>query len=126
MLNTFPVAIFVGTLLGFLSGLGVGGGSLLILWLTLVLDFDPVTARMLNLLFFLPSAAVSCLFRWKQGRLPLKKLLPAVMAGCLSAILFSHLGQEMDIDWMKKLFGVLLLITGIRELLYHPQKPQNS
>lgn len=122
MLKPFPAAILVGTVLGFFSSLGVGGGSLLVLWLTLVLDFDPGTARMLNLLFFLPSAAVSCLFRWKQGRLPLKKLLPAVMAGCLSAILFSHIGQELDIDWMRKLFGILLLITGIRELLYRPKQ----
>lgn len=122
MLKPFPAAILVGTVLGFFSGLGVGGGSLLVLWLTLVLDFDPGTARMLNLLFFLPSAAVSCLFRWKQGRLPLKKLLPAVMAGCLSAILLSHIGQELDIKWMKKFFGILLLITGIRELLYRSKQ----
>ena len=37
MLESLPVALIVGTLLGFLTGLGVGGGSLLILWLTLVL-----------------------------------------------------------------------------------------
>lgn len=122
MLNAFPVAILVGTILGFLSGLGVGGGSLLILWLTLVLDFDSSTARMMNLLFFLPAAAISCLFRRKQDSISTKKLLPAVVASCLSAILFSHIGQEMDIDWMKKLFGILLLITGIRELLYRPKQ----
>lgn len=122
MLNTFPVAILVGTVLGFLSGLGVGGGSLLIIWLTLVLDFEPDTARVINLLFFLPAAAISCLFRWKQSHLPIKKLLPAVIAGCLSAVVFSHIGQEMDIDRMKKLFGVLLLVTGIRELLYRPKQ----
>ena len=122
MLNTFPVAILVGTVLGFLSGLGVGGGSLLIIWLTLVLEVEATTARMMNLLFFLPAAAISCLFRWKQGHLSIKKLLPAVVAGCLSAVVFSHIGQEMDIDRMKKLFGVLLLVTGIRELLYRPKQ----
>lgn len=128
MLNTFPVAILVGTVLGFISGLGVGGGSLLILWLTLVLNVEASTARMMNLLFFLPAAVLSCLFRWKKSRLSLKKLLPAVIAGCLSAVAFSHIGQEMDIGRMKKLFGVLLLVTGIRELLYRPEnrKQKNS
>lgn len=120
MLNSFSTAVIVGTILGFLSGLGVGGGSLLILWLTLVLNTPAETARMINLLFFLPSAAVSCLFRWKQGCLSLKKLLPAVVAGCLSAAAFSHIGQELDMEWMRKLFGILLLVTGIRELLYRP------
>lgn len=121
MLNTVPVAILVGTMLGVLSGLGVGGGSLLILWLTLVLDVESSNARTMNLLFFLPAATISCLFRWKQGRLPIKKLLPAVITGCLSAVAFSYLGQEMDGDWIKKLFGVLLLVTSIRELLYRPK-----
>ena len=34
MLESLPVIIIVGTVLGFLSGLGIGGGSLLIIWLT--------------------------------------------------------------------------------------------
>ena len=37
MLESLPVAVIIGTVLGFLSGLGIGGGSLLILWLTAVL-----------------------------------------------------------------------------------------
>ena len=45
MLTSFPVCVFVGSLLGFLTGMGVGGGSLLILWLTLVLGFDQAAAR---------------------------------------------------------------------------------
>lgn len=52
MLESFPVALLVSTLLGCLSGLGIGGGSLLILWLTLVLKVDPIVARQINLLFF--------------------------------------------------------------------------
>ena len=41
MLSSFPAAVAVGTLLGFLSGLGVGGGSLLVVWLTAVLAAEP-------------------------------------------------------------------------------------
>lgn len=73
MLESLPVALIVGTLLGFLTGLGVGGGSLLILWLTLVLEMPQTAARGINLLFFLPSAAISCYLRWKQGAVTLKK-----------------------------------------------------
>ena len=54
MLNSFPVALLVGTILGFLAGLGVGGGSLLILWLTVVCNTPYAAARIVNLLFFLP------------------------------------------------------------------------
>lgn len=122
MLDSVPAAALVGTVLGFLSGLGIGGGSLLILWLTLVLEMDLGAAREINLLFFLPSAGVACLFRKKQGTLNWKKVFPAVLAGCAAAAAGHWLGGVLDIRALKKAFGVLLIITGIRELLYKPKK----
>lgn len=118
MLETLPVALIVGTLLGFLTGLGVGGGSLLILWLTLVLEMSQTAARGINLLFFLPSAAISCYLRWKQGAVTLKKVLPAIFAGCAAAAVLSLISTRIDLEILRKLFGVLLLATGIRELCY--------
>ena len=64
------VAILVGAALGFLSGLGVGGGSLLLLWLTVAMGRSQDTARAMNLLFFLPCALIATVFRWKQSKLP--------------------------------------------------------
>ena len=122
MLSSFPVALAVGTVLGFLAGLGVGGGSLLILWLTLILNMSQEAARILNLLFFLPSAVIACVFRWKQKSLPISKIWPAIAAGCAGAFLASSLGASMDTTLLKKLFGGLLVLTGIRELSYKPQK----
>ena len=122
MLDSIPAALAVGTALGFLSGLGVGGGSLLVLWLTLVLDMDPETARGVNLLFFLPSACIACLLRWKQGALHFRPLLPAILAGCAAAACFSLLSAELPMEILRKLFGGLLLVTGTRELLFLPRK----
>ena len=122
MLNHFLISLGVGTVLGFLSGLGVGGGSLLLLWLTLVLDMEQSTARMVNLLFFLPSAAVACCYRRKQGTLDIKKMLPAIIAGCLGALVGTRIGAVLDTSALKKGFGVLLLATGIREILWKPKK----
>ena len=67
MLESLPIILIVGTVLGFLSGLGIGGGSLLILWLTMVLHTDPLVSRSINLLFFIPSALVACALRIRQG-----------------------------------------------------------
>lgn len=116
------ISIFVGTVLGFLSGLGIGGGSLLILWLTLVLNMDPQTARGINLLFFVPSAVVAGYFRWKQGTIPFRKILPAILGGCASALAFSLLSANLDVSMLKKGFGVLLIATGFRELLFTVKK----
>ena len=122
MLNSFPVSVCVGTLLGFLSGLGTGGGSLLILWLTLVLGMPQVQARIMNLLFFIPAALVACIFRWKQGRLDIRKVLPAICVGSAVSAFFSFISTTWNTDLLQKLFGFLLLFTGIRELLYQPKE----
>lgn len=118
MLESWPVSLLVGTILGFLSGLGIGGGSLLILWLTVVLGVAHNTARGINLLFFLPSAAIACVFRRKQGAVDIKKLLPAILAGTVAAAAGSWISFNMDMQLLKKLFGGLLILTGLRELLY--------
>ena len=121
MLNSFPVALIISTVLGILAGLGVGGGSLLILWLTLILGMNYADARILNLFFFLPSAVVASIFRWKQGILNIKKVLPAILVGAVAAAICSIFSQQMELAFLKKLFGVLLLVTGVRELLYRPR-----
>ena len=124
MLNTVPCILIVSTVLGFLAGIGVGGGSLLIMYLTLVLNLPYPQARILNLLFFIPSAVIASFFRWKQGALDIKKILPAIIAGCVSAACFALISRQIDISIIKKLFGILLLLTGVRELFYRPRKPK--
>lgn len=118
MLESLPFILILGTVLGFLSGIGIGGGSLLILWLTIVLDVPQSAARSINLLFFIPSALIACFFRWRQGTLDIKTVLPAVIAGCISAAIFSWLGTILDVNLLKKLFGGILVITGFRELFF--------
>ena len=122
MVDSVFVSILVGTVLGLLSGLGTGGGSLLILWLTLVLHTDPVQARSINLMFFLPAASISALFHWHRGVLRLRKILLPALAGCITAAIFAIVSKRTDTDELKKLFGVLLLFMGIRELCYRPRK----
>ena len=122
MVDSLPVTLIISTVLGFLSGLGTGGGSLLILWLTLVIGMEQIPARTINLLFFLPSAAISCLFHFKKGTLDIKKVLPAMAAGSLSAGIISYISTDWDVELLKKGFGILLIFTGIRELFYRPRK----
>ena len=118
MLDSIFLTVPVAAVLGFLAGLGVGGGSLLILWLTMVLGMDSAVARGINLLFFLPAALICAIFRLRQGNIPFRKILPAMIAGCIAAAVFSYLSGFIETDSLKKLFGGLLIFTGIRELFY--------
>lgn len=124
MLDSIPFIIFISAVLGFLSGLGVGGGSLLILWLTLIAQMPQDEARSINLLFFLPTALIASLFRWKKGNLQIKKIFPAIISGIAAAGLFTWLSRHISSDALRAPFGILLLVTGARELFYRPRKPR--
>ena len=115
------VNFLVGAALGFLSGLGVGGGSLLLLWMTLVLGADPAQARVMNLMFFLPSALIATAFRWKQSKPDWHHILSAAGAGLLGAVIGNLLSPILPHDLLRKAFGVLFLVSGVREICYRPK-----
>lgn len=110
--------ILISSILGFLAGIGTGGGSLLILWLTLVRGTSPEQTRTINLLFFLPSAVIATFINIRKDRVVIKKITPAVIAGCIAAAAASALGKTMDTEILKKLFGGLLIFAGLREITY--------
>ena len=117
----FLLSTAVASIMGMLAGMGVGGGSLLLLWLTQVALIPQQQAKLINLLFFLPAAVISSLFRRKQGGLEIRTVIPGIIAGAVSAGIFSLLGYYLDIEMLKKLLGGLLIVTGIREIFYRPR-----
>ena len=116
------LAMLIGLVLGFLAGLGIGGGSLLILWLTLCTNMESITARAINLMFFLTAAGSVSILRWRNGEIDVKTILPAIISGCIAAAICSWVGTQIDQGILRKIFGGLLLVTGTRELLYRPRK----
>ena len=70
-----------------LSAWGVGGGTLLLLVMTLFLDVDQRTAQGINLLFFLPTAASALVCHARGGYLDkptLKSAVPLAVAAALA------------------------------------------
>lgn len=122
MVGSFFFPVLIGIVLGALSGLGVGGGSLLLLWLTVVLDTQQEQARLMNLMFFIPCAFTASIFHFRQGKLNLPLTLTAVAAGCLGALIGNLWRQELDLEMLRRAFGLLFILCGIRELLYRPKE----
>lgn len=114
--------ILISAILGILSGLGVGGGTLLMLWLTVIQKVDFQAAKLTNLLFFLASAGVSTIRNIKSSRISLAETLPAAIAGCIVSFFVSLLTNNNPSDWLYKLFGVLLLAAAFREIRLGMQK----
>ncbi|MBP1580771.1 MAG: sulfite exporter TauE/SafE family protein, partial [Oscillospiraceae bacterium] len=58
--------VFLASVLG---SMGLGGGSLLLLYLMLFTDLPQAEAQAINLFLFLPTAAVAILLHKKNGLL---------------------------------------------------------
>ena len=52
----------------------------------------------------------------------IRKILTAVIAGCIAVVLANVLSRNLDTEVLKKLFGGLLILTGLRELFYKPKR----
>lgn len=116
-----PLLIGFGT--GILSAWGVGGGTLLLLCMTLFLGVDQSTAQGINLLYFLPTAGMGLIWHRKNGLLEKNILRQAIPLGTLAAIVAAWIATSVDTAFFRKPFGIYLLITGIMTLF---QKKQDN
>lgn len=108
---SFLLSALLGAAAGVLAAWGVGGGTLLLLAMTLLLDMPQRTAQSINLLFFLPTAAVALLQYRRQGYLRRGLLRRLIPAGCAAAALAALIAPQLDADLLRRPFGVLLLLA---------------
>ena len=109
--------MLAGCLTGILSAWGVGGGTLLLLIMTLVLGVDQTTAQGINLLYFLPTAAAGLICHGKNGLLDRELVRQTAPWGLLSAAAGAWLTTAVSPDLLRRPFGVFLLVTGVMTLL---------
>ena len=96
-----------------ISAWGVGGGTLLLLVMTLFLDVDQRTAQGINLLFFLPTALSALVCHARGGYLDKPTLKSAIPFAVAAALAGSWIATNLDVEVLRKPFGVYLLLSGI-------------
>ena len=118
---SFLFSMLGGLLTGIISGFGIGGGTILMVYLTAFLSLPQRVAQGINLLYFLPTAAAALIIHSKNRYVEWKAVLPAAICGCISAGILSCFAMNMNLEVLKKLFGGFLIITGLMELFRKPQ-----
>lgn len=116
-MNEWILPLIVGAATGVLSGFGVGGGTLLLVYMTAFAGMEQRLAQGINLLYFLPAAATALPAHFKNGYVEKAALLPAIAAGLVCSALAAWAATAMDVGLLRKCFGVFLLVIGLRELL---------
>ena len=114
--------ILAGTVTGVLTGFGIGGGTLLIIYMITFTNFSQVAAQGINLLYFLPTAGGSLIGHVKNKLIDCKALLFAGGTGFVMTIVSSNLVSMMDVSWVKKGFGAFLIAVGLLELFRKNKK----
>ena len=109
-------AVAAGLLTGVLSGFGIGGGSLLLLYLTLFAGVSQYTAGGINLLYFLACAPAALIAHIRNRLVDGKAVRWCAAAGVLTSVAAALLAARMDTDGLRRLFGVFLLYVGAKEL----------
>lgn len=109
--------IIIGLLSGIISGMGIGGGVILIPSLVLFNDVSQIQAQGVNLVVFIPISIIALITHKKEGNLESKYNKKIIVGGVVGAVLGSLLANQIDESNLRKYFGVFLLAVGIYELL---------
>ena len=115
-MRDFVLPFALAAAAGVLSGWGVGGGTLLTVCMTLLLGVDHRQAQAVNLLFFLPTAAMSLWFHRKNGLVNGERVRHAAIAGMAAALLGAAAALMLDVSVLRRPFGVFLLLSGAMQL----------
>lgn len=105
--------ISVSFLIALLSGLGVGSGGLLVIYLTLFAAVPQLQAQGINLVFFLFSAGSSMLVHLWQRQLSLPLCILLILSGIPGALIGSQLAVLLPAAALKRLFGAFLVTAGL-------------
>lgn len=106
----------IGFMAGFIGALGLGGGGVLVMFLTVFIGMGQLKAQGTNLLFFIPVGIFALLFHCKKKLVDWKIAVPAILCGLAGAAIGCVLASFLGASVMRKIFGVMLLTLGTWEL----------
>ena len=110
------LAILISVISGTISGMGMGGGTILIFLLTFLMHIEQRTAQSINLIFFIPTSIVAIIVNIKNKNVDIKLGIIISIFGILGAIIGAKIATQMDVKILKKCFGIFLAIIAIYEI----------
>lgn len=111
------ILILIGFLSGIISGMGVGGGTILIPSLVIFKNMQQQQAQGVNLIVFLPVSIVALITHYKKGNIDFSFAKLIIAGGLIGAIIGSIFAIKINPLKLRKYFGFFLLAIGIYELI---------
>lgn len=116
----YEMNIFV-YIFSFLSGavgaMGFGGGTVLIIYLSVFLSLNQLTSQGINLLFFIPCAVFAIIVYLRQNLIDRKKVFPLILTGLIGVAAGNIVLSHIETNLLTKLFGAFLIILSLKDIL---------
>ena len=94
----------------------MGGGTILILLLSIFIGIDQHIAQATNLVYFIPTAIGAIIIGIKNKNVQWKSALPIIIAGMIGAAISASVSTHINVQVLRKLFGSFLLIVASYEI----------
>lgn len=114
--------LFIGLLSGIISGMGIGGGTILIPALIIFSSLNQHQAQGINLTVFIPIAIVALITHYKKKNIDIKTSIPVIITGLIGAFIGSSIAINMTSSLLRKIFAVFLFIMGTYEIFGKTKK----
>lgn len=109
-------ALLAGLFSGILGSMGLGGGAVLLIYLTLFTDTPQLTAQGINLLFFIPIGTLALIIYTFKKQIKWKQTIKIALWGLLGSFAGLTLTDFLGGEITGKIFGGLLIILGLTEI----------
>ena len=108
--------ILIGAFSGIFSGIGMGGGTILIFLLTTFAGLEQHIAQATNLIYFVPTAISAIIVNYKEKNIHTKLAKLISIYGVIGAIIGAIISINMDVQKLRKIYGIFLATIAIHEI----------
>ena len=118
----------IGIIAGIIGGLGMGGGTILILLLTIFLNIEQNIAQGSNVIFFIPTAIAATLIFIKNKKINFKLAIPICIWGLVGAFIGASIASNIKVNILRDWFGIFLIIiaNGQSYSLYYKYRKEKN
>ena len=96
------IEVLIGLISGIISGTGMGGGTILILLLSIFMGLDQHVAQATNLVFFVPTAIAAIFISLKKKIIDLRAGVVVIIVGVVGATIGAIISSKMNVNLLKK------------------------
>lgn len=114
--------IIFSFLSGLIGSMGFGGGTVLLIYLSVFLSLEQTRAQGINLLFFIPCAVLSVIVYTRQKLVKWNLVGKMILFGTLGVAIGYTALNFIDTKLLTKLFGGFLIALSIKEFFTKAKK----